>query len=78
MSSNSMIECAEKQCNRARTYMKNQKSLRVGIPLIVTLHDVPHRVMNKVPFVSINTFHSFLINFPSYIDSIYRISWTDR
>jgi restriction endonuclease len=74
MSVKSMIACANQQCNRAEVYMQKQKKLNVGIPLIVTLHDAYHTLVNKVPFVSICKFASFLDNFSFYEDQLYRVS----
>lgn len=74
MPAKSMMACANQQCNRAKIYIQKQKKLNVGIPLIVTLHDPSHTLVNKVPFVSIERLPSFLGNFSFYEDQLYRFS----
>lgn len=74
MPTKNMITCANQQCNRAKSYMKKQKKLNIGIPLIVTLHEAPHALVKKVPFVSIGRLRSFVENFSLYEDQIYRVS----
>lgn len=74
MSTKKMIECASQQRKRAKIYMKNQKKLNVGIPLIVTLYDSSQPLINKVPIVSIGRLRSFLMNYLLYENELLQVS----
>lgn len=63
MSKYMMIQCANEQYLRAKTYVHKKNSSGTAFPLIVTLYELPNKDINGVPFVPIYKLHSFVRNF---------------
>lgn len=74
MSQTKRIECAYQQQKRARAYMKIDRNIKTGIPIIVTLNEPVSRFVDRVPFVAINRFQMFLKDYDSFQDEICCIS----
>lgn len=74
MSEAKRIECAYQQQKRARAYMKIDRNIKTGIPIIVTLNEPASRFVDRVPFVAINRLHMFLKDYDSFQDEICCIS----
>jgi len=70
MSETKRIECAYQQQKRARAYMKIDRNIKTGIPIIVTLNEPPSRFVDRVPFVAINRLHMFLKDYDTFQDEI--------
>lgn len=70
MSETKRIECAYQQQKRARAYMKIDRNIKIGIPIIVTLNEPPGRFVDRVPFVAINRLHMFLKDYDTFQDEI--------
>jgi hypothetical protein len=75
MSMKKMNECAKKQYRRTERYMKIDNNIRMGIPVIVTLYEYSGHIKNKLPFVPISKFRSFLTDYILYQDQIPYISF---
>lgn len=70
MSETKRIECAYQQQKRARAYMKIDRNIKTGIPIIVTLNEPTSRFVDRVPFVAINRLHMFLKDYDTFQDEI--------
>jgi len=64
------IECAYQQRRRTEAYMKIDKNIKVGIPIVVTLNDPIHRFVERVPFIAINRLQAFLKDYDSFQEEI--------
>ena len=70
MSETKRIECAYQQQKRTRAYMKIDRNIKTGIPIIVTLNEPISRFVDRVPFVAINRLHMFLKDYDTFRDEI--------
>lgn len=74
MSTTEGDEWANKQYVRTKWYLKTDKHIRIAIPIIVTLYEYSCHFKNKMPFVPISKFRSFLAEYTLYQDQIPQVS----
>jgi len=70
MAASKMVECANQQHARTRSYVKNNRNIDFGIPIIVTLNEGSQPFVNKIPFVPISRLGSFLTDYDLYRDQL--------
>ncbi|HEY7109698.1 MAG TPA: restriction endonuclease [Nitrososphaeraceae archaeon] len=58
-----MEECAKRQHMRTKSYLRTHTDIDYAIPIILTLNEPTRNFINKIPFVSISKFGSFLSNY---------------
>jgi hypothetical protein len=73
MGVNKMEECAALQHVRAKLYVKTHDNIDHAIPIIVTLNEPLRNFINKIPFVSISKFGSFLCNYDVYTSQLLHV-----
>jgi len=74
MSKTKRTECAYQQEKRARAYMKIDRNIKIGIPIIVTLNEPVSRFVGRVPFIAINRLQMFLKDYDLFQSEICCIS----
>lgn len=74
MSRSGMIQCANLQYLRTKIYVGKMHNLIYAFPLVVTLYELPHKIIEGVPFIPISKLHSFVTNLELYQNYIRRIS----
>jgi hypothetical protein len=74
MGTNKMIQCANAQYLRAKTYVVKMHNFINAFPLVVTLHELQYKIIENVPFVPISKLHSFVTNFELHHNNIGSIS----